>query len=120
MHQIAVMSPPGKKTRSSSSPNHSVRVSNNWTLSSFLNESSLPGVKYLASGRQHGSFARLLWTACVLASAGGAACIIYLNVTEWRDSPVLVSEVTSGRLKESPFTKIKILQSIHSPSAVLV
>ena len=83
--------------------------SNRWSLDSFLREVSLPGVKYLAAndegrrgGRQEGgALARLLWTACIAASAGGAASIIYLNVSEWRDSPVLVSGVESARLKES-------------------
>ncbi len=72
---------------------------NSWTLTSFLSETTFHGVRYLAPGAGAGSFAQLLWAACVLASAGGAACIIYLNVSEWRESPVLVSAVESGRIK---------------------
>ncbi len=60
-------------------------------LRQFLQESSIPGLRYLSEAR--GLFPRILWVTCILSSACAASVVIYYNVAGWEDSPTVVASV---------------------------
>ena len=59
-------------------------------LLAYLDASTVHGLRYVAKTR---ALVRAAWVACVTVSFCAAACIIYLNVEGWRNSPAVVTSV---------------------------
>ena len=57
----------------------------------FLEETSIHGLKYLALGKN--AILKTLWFLCIVASFSTAIGIIYLNVLNWENSPSVVTTV---------------------------
>ena len=83
-------------------------------MKSFLSESSIHGVKYLADG---GSLvSKIAWLICLCASFATSLYFIYLNVEHWQNSPAVVTTVSRAavwvRLLELFFTLQNLITGI--------
>ncbi len=66
-------------------------------LSTFLQESSIHGLRYLAMSE--GASARTAWLLAVCSSLCAACAIVYLNLEGWMRSPVVVTTVKTVTVK---------------------
>ncbi len=57
----------------------------------FFRASTIHGLAYLADAKS--AFAKILWLVCVISASLTAAVIIYFNVTDWANSPTVVTSV---------------------------
>ena len=73
------------------------RKSKDKMVSTFLEESSIHGLRYLVETRHPA--ARLAWLVAICACVGAASVIVYLNVASWEDSPVVVTTVKTAMAK---------------------
>ena len=67
-------------------------------LGRVLGESSIHGLRYLSEARH--PLVKLAWLAVVTASVTAAALIIRANVSDWLESPAVVTSVGSALAKD--------------------
>lgn len=60
-------------------------------LTTFLEESTIHGLRYLVVAKK--AFEKSVWFVAILASLAAACTIVYFNVMNWRNSPIVVTNI---------------------------
>ncbi len=81
-------------------------------LKTFLRHSSIHGLRYLTEAK--GWVPKLLWMLCIMASCSVAVVMIYCNVSDWENSPTVVSSVKLVELEVLPTRHTSLTASLDS------
>ncbi len=66
-------------------------------IASFLQESSIHGLRYLVEAKS--SLVKTIWFVCIAACVTASFVIIYYNVVNWHNSPAVVTSVYPSLVK---------------------